>query len=165
MTSDNQNPWISSNHIYSKFVDEYNQKENDLLAKIKFYKENKHQLLRIKMLEAELESLQTDLNTEHAIKMREMEENKKKDEYIKIISENCKDAFQMYQLNKRNFRNSNTVQICTLCKTYYINYTFTEINENRYKVSTNVPNYGWPNNGKIMNGIYDKEKGILSDLI
>jgi hypothetical protein len=67
--------------------------------------------------------------------------------------------------NKRNYRrNPHIIQMNTKCGKYYINYTFIEINENEYSVSTNIPNYGWPMNGKFMNGFYNKETGILSDL-
>lgn len=155
---------MSDNIIYEMLVNEHNQKENDLIAKIKFYKENKDQLLRIKMLEEELTSLEKDLNTEHSIKMREVEETKLKDKYIKIILENCKDAYQMYQLNKRNSnRRPNIVQIYTLCKTYYINYTFKEINEKEYDVSANIPSFPMLSMNiydKFVNGIYHIENGL-----
>jgi len=169
MSSDNQNLCISqlnsesSNTIYTKLVDEYNQKEDELLAKIKFYKENKDQLLNIKMLEEELNNLEKDLNTEHITKLKDAEENNLNNYYINIISKYCKDGFKMYQLDKKNNRkNSHNIMIITTCRNYYINYTFKEINEKEYEVSAYIPAFRLPRNihGKVINGIYHVDNGL-----
>ena len=49
---------MSSNTKYNEIVLIFNKKEEELKNKIKFYKENMDQLIRIKMLEAELEGLE-----------------------------------------------------------------------------------------------------------
>ena len=149
--------------LYQTIVKEHTNKENELNAKIKYYNENKEQLIRIKILEAEFNNLQNDINSISSKKIDEIEKKKREDEYLKIISENCKDAFQMYLLNLRNnIRNPHNIQINTLCHKYYINYTFNKINDNSYKVSSRIPNYGF-NSGLYKNdidGIYDIEKGF-----
>lgn len=165
----NKNPVEQStedtlNNIYQNIINEYTNKENELAAKIKYYNEHKEQLIRIKLLEAEFTNLQNDINTISAKKIMEIENKKREDEYFKIISENCKDAFQMYLLNLRNSRkNPHQIQMNTLCRKFYINYTFNKINDNSYKVISNIPNYpggiGMTPEGDIT-AIYDVENGF-----
>jgi hypothetical protein len=155
----------NTDSIYQNIINEYTNKENELAAKIKYYNEHKEQLIRIKLLEAEFTNLQNDINSISSKKIMEIEKKKREDEYFKIISENCKDAFQMYLLNLRNnIRNPQNIQINTLCRKYYINYTFNKINDNSYKVSSKIPNYGFDSAVYVNNidGIYDIENGFKS---
>lgn len=157
---------ISNNHtnLYQDLVNEHNNKETILNAKIQFYKDNKEQLIRIKLLEIELVELENEINKDVHIKKNEQEKIQLKENYIKICSDNCKDAFQMYILNIRNnIRNGHQIQINTLCRKYYINYTFTKLDEKNYKVITNIPNYlqgiGMNSQGNIY-GNYSLENGF-----
>jgi hypothetical protein len=154
---------MADNINYEMLVNEHNQKEGKLLAKIKFYKENKDQLLRIKMLEEELNNLENDLNSEHVTKLREAEENNLNNYYINIISKYCKEGFKMYQLDKKNNRkNSHNILVITVCRRFYINYTFKEINEKEYEVSAYIPAFRLPMDihGNVINGIYHIENGL-----
>lgn len=151
---------IKKERAYEKLVIEHNQKEEELSAKIKFYKENTEQLFRIYSLETEFSNLQTDIQKLYATKMREAEEKRRMQEYIQIISDNCKDAYQMYLLNVRNYRkNPHEIQINTIGRKYYINYSFNKIDDKRYNVKSNIPNYGHTINGKFIDGTYDVETG------
>lgn len=135
---------ISNNqkNSYQDLVNEHNNKETILNAKIRFYKDNKEQLIRIKLLEIELVELENEINKDAHFKKNEQEKLQLKENYIKICSDNCKDAFQVYLLNIRNnIRNGHQIQINTLCRKYYINYTFSTLDEKNYKVITNIPNY------------------------
>lgn len=151
----------SNNNHYKKIINEYNNKEKDLTAKIKFLKENKEQLIRIKLLEAELQNLENQIQLESTIQIQKIEKNKQEEEYNQICIDNCKDAFQLYKLNLRSMRkNSHSVQINSTCLKYYINYSFELRKDNLYKVNTNIPNFPGLYDKKVY-GIYSEEKGLV----
>jgi hypothetical protein len=145
---------MADSTIYQKLQNEHNQKEQDLIAKLKFYKENKDQLVRIKILEHELEGLQTELNKLSQIKMREMYQKKENEEYLKIISENCKNAYEIYLVNKKNFvQNFNKINIKK--SRHDVIYTFEEINEKEVKVTIYIHELR-----KNVNGLYHVDNGL-----
>lgn len=81
-------------------ADEMNKKEVELATKIKFYKENKEQLLRIKFLEVELNGLVETINQDYFKKQEELRQQCIIDERNKFIKERCNTAFKMYQTRK-----------------------------------------------------------------
>jgi hypothetical protein len=88
---------------YTAIERNMDKKEEELIAKITFYKNNMEQLIRIKVLEEELETLIGQVDVEYG-KRRESERQKRINlEFINYCKDNCKKAFEMlaYQ-NKHN---------------------------------------------------------------
>lgn len=151
----------SSDSLLNIIVDELNKMENNLIDKIKYYKENREQLIRIKLLEAELQNLENQIQVESTIQLQKLEKNKKDKEYNQICIDSCKDAFKLYKLNLINMRtNPYFVQINSVCKKYYINYSFEPQKDNLYKVTTSIPYFPDLHDKKIT-GIYSEEKGLI----
>jgi hypothetical protein len=94
---------MSADCEHDTIVNSMNQKEQELSSKIIFYKNNMEQLIRIKALEEELETLIGQVGVEYG-KRRETERQERiKLQRIEYCKDNCKKAFEMlaYQ-NKHN---------------------------------------------------------------
>jgi hypothetical protein len=94
---------MSADCEHDTIVNSMNQKEQELSSKIIFYKNNIEQLIRIKALEEELETLIGQVDVEYG-KRRESERQERiKLQRIEYCKDNCKKAFEMlaYQ-NKHN---------------------------------------------------------------
>ncbi len=88
---------------YTAIERNMDKKEEELIAKITFYKNNMEQLIRIKALEEELETLIGQVDVEYG-KRRESERQERiKLQRIEYCKDNCRRAFDMlaYQ-NKHN---------------------------------------------------------------
>lgn len=152
-----------------------NAKEKDLQNQIKFYKENREQLLRIKSLEEELDTLKAGIEKEYKISSFKQQQNDIQSEYIKYCKENCKVAFDtlMYQNNHNKMMNSktttkNNIYINVEMKIqmnrkmirngiYIFQYTFDKFGD-IYNVICNIEG-----TGQTVTGIYSPESGFVEN--
>jgi hypothetical protein len=157
---------------YNITAEAMNKKEIELKNLIKYYKENKEQIIRIKFMEVELNRLKSEIDIEYNNLVTKQRQERIQLERIKYCKENCQAAFDMlyYQNNHNQMmqiqsnRGSISIDIkvidSLLCNgTYRLIYNFDKINSTTYNVSCII------NNDKkcIINGIYTTEKGFVEN--
>jgi hypothetical protein len=160
---------MSSNAEYNEIVLIFNKKEEELKNKIKFYKENMDQLVRIKMLEAELEGLEGKVSEKYHTNMSK----KRKEDIMKLkieyCSQNCKEAFDKYiyqknhyEMTGQRFNRDNelfiNVNVSGLlgCGQFRFYYTFDKIDSKKYNITCSINN----NHNDIVKGVYDIDDGF-----
>ena len=160
---------MSSNTKYNEIVLIFNKKEEELKNKIKFYKENMDQLIRIKMLEAELEGLEGKVIENYNTNMRKKREEDCKKAIIEYCSQNCKEAFDKYIYQKKHYEMTGqrfyrdnelfiNVNVSSLlgCGQFRFYYTFDKIDNTKYNVICSMNNNG----SNSVKGIYDVDHGF-----
>lgn len=160
---------MNSNTEYNDFATIMNEKEKELQNQIEYYRTNMDQLIRIKYMEAELDKLKSEIETEYRKRCLKQHQTDIHFERLKYCKDNCKKAYDtlIYQ-NKHNemmnnrTNNKNTIRIDVQVNgkigngNYAFQYTFDKI-DNTFNVTCVI-------NGDIKNqitGTYSPETGFV----
>jgi hypothetical protein len=154
---------------YENLVINMNKKEQELHSKVKYYKENMEQLIRIKLLEQELESLDAKVQCEIGIRAEKNRQDNIQKERIQYCKDNCKTAFDMlnYQ-NQHNNMMANfqkqklSIKIPVVVKGFIgqgqfnFTYSFKKLDNNNYETICTINS----DTNNLIEGIYNVESGF-----
>jgi hypothetical protein len=162
-----------------RHTNEINKKEEDLINKIKYYKDNMEQLIRIKILENELENITNSIKNEVDIRQLKQREDDIKNERIKYCKENCEKAYDMfiYQYTHNEMMNTlyrtnrnNIISLNIQINSSYMgncgfrfDYIFNKNDNSLDKYNVTCIINGDSNNS--IKGVFDKIQGFITEII
>ncbi len=143
-------------NVYQKILDEMNEKEENLKYQIKYYRENREQVLRIKSYEMELEMMKGNIQDTFMRKQNEYITDVRHKEYVEMCTKNFNGVFGIYKNQIGNSIN-NTFMFTVRMDTGYheLIYNFThEPDRDRWDIDCDISTYVRNYEGKLVKELY-----------
>lgn len=142
---------------YDKIVKEMNEKEEDLKYMIKYYRENREQILRIKAYERELEILKSSieyaLTGTPSVSLTDI----KRKEYEDICTRNFNEAFNKYNKYLSENETKNTVMLTVPMDVGHHELRYKFMNDSyksKWTIDCDISTYVHNLDGKLIKELY-----------